>query len=419
MSELRLPDDCFALPPGVDWTPVDTSLEFLRTNLSCAVGLETVPLDEAEGRFLGRPVAAVRPHPAASNSAVDGFAFAFASLPPGDACRLSLMRGRSAAGRPLRGQVPPGHAVRVLTGAVLPEGTDSVVLDESTAMEDGQLVLRRPRRKGLNTRLAGEDIKAGDRLMAAGERLGPGAIGHLVAAGIDRVEVRKRLRVGVLSTGEELRPAGCATSDEHVLDANRPMLLALIRRWGFEPVDVGIAPDDIGDLRRLLVEAADRADALMTTGGVSTGDEDHVSRLLSEEASLSRWRIAVKPGRPLALAVWRGRPVFGLPGNPVAAFVCSLMFVLPALRLLAGGGWSTPTGFLAPAAFEKDKKAGRREYVRARLNESGEVEVFRSEGSGLTAGLVWSDGLVELGDGAQRIRKGNPVRYLPYSGFGI
>ena len=157
----------------------------------------------------------------------------------------------------------------------------------------------------------------------------------------------------------------------------------------------------------------------MTTGGVSTGDEDHVSRLLSEEASLSRWRIAVKPGRPLALAVWRGRPVFGLPGNPVAAFVCSLIFVLPALRLLAGGGWSVPTGFLAPAAFEKDKKAGRREYVRARLNASGEVEVFRSEGSGLTAGLAWSDGLVELGDGPGRIRKGDPVRYLPYSGFGI
>ena len=227
MSEHRLPDDCFALPPGVDWTPVDTSLEFLRTSLTCAVGLETVALEEAEGRFLAEPVVAVRPHPAASNSAVDGFAFAFASLPPGETCRLHLMRGRSAAGQPLRRSVPPGRAVRILTGAVLPDGTDSVVLDESTAIEDGQLVLRRPRRKGLNTRLAGEDIKAGDRLMAAGERLGPGAIGHLVAAGIDCVQVRRRLRVGVLSTGEELRPPGCATSDEHVLDANRPMLLAL------------------------------------------------------------------------------------------------------------------------------------------------------------------------------------------------
>ena len=198
-----------------------------------------------------------------------------------------------------------------------------------------------------------------------------------------------------------------------------PCFLRLVRRWGFEPVDVGIAPDDIGELRRLLAEAADRVDALMTTGGVSTGDEDHVSRLLSEEASLNRWRIAVKPGRPLALAVWQGRPVFGLPGNPVAAFVCSLIFVLPALRLLAGGGWSTARGFLAPAAFEKDKKAGRREYVRARLNASGEVEVFRSEGSGLTTGLAWSNGLVELDDGPRRIRKGDPVRYLPYSGFGI
>ena len=419
MSEHVLPDDCFALPPGVNWTPVDTSLEFLRRNLSCAVGLETVPVEKAEGRILGGPVPALRSHPAAANSAVDGFAFAFDNLENGAECRLNLMPGRAAAGQPFGSKLLAGHAVRILTGAILPHGTDSVVIDESTVIKDGIVMFRRPRRKGLNTRPAGEDIRQGDRLLAAGQRLGAGAIGHLVAAGVDRVDVRKRLRVGVMSTGKELRTAGCATADEQVLDANRPMLLALMARWGFEPVDIGISPDDADIMRRRLAGAVEQVDAFVTSGGVSTGDEDHVARLLSKEAQLSTWRIAVKPGRPLALAVWKGRPVFGLPGNPVAAFVCSLIFVLPALRLLAGGGWSVPKGFMAPAAFEKDKKAGRHEYLRARLNEVGEVEAFRSEGSGLTSGLAWSDGLVELDDGPNRIRMGDPVRYLPYSGFGI
>ena len=419
MTVSELPEDCFALPPGVDWTPVDTALEFLRTRMTCVVGTEAVQIGNAEGRILAEPVIAIRQHPPATNSAVDGYAYAFDSLGDGQECRLRLLPGRAAAGKPHESGVPPGAALKVLTGAILPEGADSVVLEEGTVIEDGLVAFRRPRRKGLNARLAGEDIRAGDELHPAGRQLGAGDIGHLVAAGVDRVSVRNRLRVGVLSTGEELRRAGNAVAVEHVPDANRPMLLTMAERWGFEPVDLGISPDDIDETRQRLEEAVNRIDAIITSGGVSTGDEDHVSAMLAREASLNTWRIAVKPGRPLALAVWRKRPVFGLPGNPVAAFVCSLVFVLPALRVLAGSEWHMPQGFLVPAAFEKDKKAGRREFIRARLNDNGEAEAFRSEGSGLTTGLAWSDGLVELGDGAGKINRGDLVRYLPYSSFGI
>ena len=419
MSRSRLPDDCFVLPPGVDWTPVDDALGRLRNSLSCTVGLETVPLSQAEGRILGRPAVAARHHPSAANSAVDGYAFKFSSLEDDEECCLPLCDGRAAAGRPFGRTLPAGKALRILTGAALPEGADTVVLDESAVVGDGTVRLRRPRRAGINTRLAGEDIRSGERLLSAGKRLGAGAICHLVAGGIEQVAVRRRLRVAVLSTGDELRRSGQGAAAEHVLDSNRPMLLALLARWGFECMDLGIAPDSLGEVRQRLGTAIGQADAVMTTGGVSAGDEDHVSKLLNEVAQVSIWRIAVKPGRPLALSVWNGTPVFGLPGNPVAAFVCALIFALPALRLLAGGGWSEPVAQLSPAAFDKEKKAGRREYLRARLNDAGEAEIFRSEGSGLTGGLAWSDGLVELDDGARTISKGDCVRYLPYSGFGI
>ncbi|MEM8843170.1 MAG: molybdopterin-binding protein, partial [Pseudomonadota bacterium] len=201
-------------------------------------------------------------------------------------------------------------------------------------------------------------------------------------------------------------------------DANRPMLIALARAFGCEVVDLGIAQDDAGTVRARFDQAAREADAMITTGGASTGDEDHVSHLLNTEGTVTDWRIAVKPGRPLALGMWRGVPVFGLPGNPVAAFVCALIFVRPALALMAGAGWLAPQRFTIPAAFEKSKKPGRREYLRARLRD-GRAEVFASEGSGRIGGLSWAEGLVDLPEAAAEIRPGDPVSYLPFSSFGL
>ena len=177
--------------------------------------------------------------------------------------------------------------------------------------------------------------------------------------------------------------------------------------------------DDRAALRDTLKIAARQVDVILTSGGASAGDEDHVSALLAEAGALSTWRIALKPGRPLALGFWDGVPIFGLPGNPVAALICTLIFARPALSLLAGGCWPAPQGFTIPAAFEKRKKPGRREYLRARLNVAGEAEVFASEGSGRISGLSWADGLVELEDGERRIRPGDPVRYIPYASFGL
>ena len=178
------------------------------------------------------------------------------------------------------------------------------------------------------------------------------------------------------------------------------------------------APDDRAALRALLDDSAQQADVILTSGGASSGDEDHVSALLQKAGALQQWRIAVKPGRPLALGLWDGKPVFGLPGNPVAALVCTLVFARPAMGVLAGMAWHEPQGFDVPAAFEKRKKPGRREYLRARIR-GGRAEVFASEGSGRISGLSWAEGLVELGDGERHVQPGDMVRYIPYAGFGI
>nr|WP_246176431.1 molybdopterin-binding protein [Rhodovulum strictum] len=415
----RLRNDCFAMPQGVDWVPVDEALARLRAALRPVTGTETLAVAEAAGRILAAPCIARRANPPAPNSAVDGYGFAHAATGAG-VQRLPLVPGRAAAGQPFRGAVPPGAALRILTGAILPEGVDTVVLEEDTA-SDGQMVaFDGPVKPGANTRLAGEDVAEGAAVLPAGHRLRPPDLALLTALGIGQVTVHRPLRVAVLSTGDELLAEAQAEVAPHrIFDANRPMLLSTVAGWGYRPVDLGLAPDDEAEIAARLDRGAAMADVILTSGGASAGDEDHVSRLLRLRGELSSWRIALKPGRPLALAMWRGVPVFGLPGNPVAALVCTLIFARPALSLLAGGSWLEPQGFTVPAAFSKRKKAGRREYLRARLSAEGAAEVFASEGSGRISGLAWATGLVELPDGAAVIEPGTPVRYLPYSGFGI
>ncbi|AKO97969.1 molybdopterin-guanine dinucleotide biosynthesis protein MobB [Marinovum algicola DG 898] len=411
-----LSNDCFALPAGVDWVPVEDALAHLRANLHPVVGIEQQPLEAAEGRILAQDLTARRANPPQANSAVDGYGFA-GPLPAGVA-RLPLVEGRAAAGVPFAGAVPPGHALRILTGAALPEGVDSVALQEDVTTDGRQIALNGPLKRGANARRAGEDVAEGATVLRAGRRLTPADLALLAAVGHGTLPLRRRLRLGVLSTGDEIRPPGAAAGGGQIFDANRPMLLALARRWGVEAVDLGIAPDDRAALRARLDDAAGRADVLLTSGGASAGDEDHMSALLREAGAMQLWRIAVKPGRPLALGTWHGVPVFGLPGNPVAALVCALIFARPAVALLAGGDWQAPQGFEVPAGFAKRKKPGRREYLRARMRE-GRAEVFGSEGSGRISGLSWAEGLVELPDGAAEIAVGDPVRFLPFGIFGM
>ncbi|MBC6437057.1 MAG: molybdopterin molybdenumtransferase MoeA [Rhodobacteraceae bacterium] len=413
----RLRDNCFALPQGVDWIPVSEALTRLETALTPVVQSETLLVDQAAGRVLTENLSAKRATPPHPNAAVDGYGFAHCATGYGPQY-LPLVKGRAAAGHPYAGTVPKGSALRILTGAPLPEGVDTVVLEEDCTIDGQAIAFHGPIKPGTNTRCAGEDRAKGVPILTAGHRLRAPDLALLAATGHEAVPVLRPLRVAVMSTGDELRDLGGATEPGHVFDANRPMLRALLTRWGHEVIDLGRWPDNPDSIRTALDQGA-RADAIMTSGGASAGEEDHISALLQAEGRLHAWRIALKPGRPLVLAQWHGTPVFGLPGNPVAAFVCALLFARPALELMSGAGWSSPLRFTVPAAFAKSKKPGRTEYPRARLTSRGEVEVFTSEGSGRISGLSWADGLVELPMEAAEITPGTAVTYLPYAGFGL
>ncbi len=416
VPELR--NDCFALPAGVDWIPVDDALSMLRSRLSPVTGPVEVSTSEALGRILAADMRAERANPPGANSAVDGYGLAHAALGDGRQT-LGLVEGRAAAGAPYQGDVPFGKAVRILTGALLPAGVDTVVMQEDVTVQQNQILLEGRVRAGANARKAGEDVTAGDLVLAKGTRLGPQQLALLTAVGCARAAVHERLRVGILSTGDEIVEPGDAIKTSQTYDANRPMLLGLAKAWGHEAVDLGRVPDKRAALRSRLDDAARDVDVIIASGGASAGDEDHVSALLQEAGALSLWRVAIKPGRPISLGAWENVPFFGLPGNPVAAFVCALIFARPALNVLAGANWQEPQGFLVPAAFEKRKRPGRREYLRARLNDKGQAEVFPSEGSGRISGLSWATGLVELADEGRDIRVGDPVRFLPYGSFGL
>jgi len=412
----RLRDDCFAMPQGVSWIAVDVALSRLKAALHPVAGVEARPLSQALGRVLAADVLALRSNPPQPNSAVDGYGFAHDATGEG-VCTLPLVSGRAAAGQPFAGVVQPGHAVRILTGAVLPEGVDTVVLEEDCAIGASAIAFDGPVRACANTRRAGEDVAQGALALPAGHRLRAPDLALLAALGLSDLSLFRALRVGVLSTGDEIVSANAAP--HQIYDANRPMLLGLAQGWGYQAVDLGHVRDDPGLIRDRLDAAALSVDVIVTSGGASAGDEDHVSRLLREEGALSAWRIAMKPGRPLALALWQSVPVLGLPGNPVAALVCALIFGRPALSMLAGAGWASPQAFSLPANFSKRKKAGRREYLRARQEPDGRVGVFNSEGSGRISGLAWATGLVELPDEALDIAPGDPVRFMPFSCFGL
>src|SRR5712675_354595 len=360
----QLSDDCFAF--GGPMMSVDEAVGIIAARVTEVVDFETVALPDADGRVLAHDVAAPLPLPPFTNSAVDGYAVAGRDLPQTEEQTFPVT-GRVPAGASAGGAIKPRHAVRIFTGAPMPEGADTVFMQEDVRLEGGSVVLPAGLKPGANVRPAGEDIPAGFAALKAGQRLRPQDVALIAAFGLTQVDVRRRIRVAVFSTGNELVSPGVPRGAAQLFDSNRFMLMAMLVRLGCEISDLGILGDDRAALASALKSAADAHDLVLTTGGVSTGEEDHVKAAVESVGSLVLWRMAIKPGRPVAMGIIDGTPLIGLPGNPVASFVTFVHVVRPTVLALAGASHAGLIAMPVRAAFTYKKKLGRREYVRVSL----------------------------------------------------
>jgi molybdopterin molybdotransferase len=396
---------------------VEEALALLDGRLAPVTAVETVPLAAALFRILAEDVVSPLDVPPHRNAAMDGWAFRLTDLPENGPPRLPVA-GRVAAGHPLGGPLPHGAAVRIFTGAAMPAGADTVAMQEVCTPGDGWVELPATARRGDHVRQAGEDIAAGAAVLSAGTRLRPQELGVAAAMGLTALAVRRPLKAAVFSTGDEIRDPGTILPPGCIHDSNRFTTAGLLRALGAEVTDLGILPDRVEAIRDAMVAAAGSHDLLITSGGVSEGEEDHVKAAVEACGSLHFWRLAIKPGKPVALGEVAGTPFIGLPGNPVAVMVTFMLLARPVALRLMGAADPGVTRFPVEAAFACRHRPGRREYPRVRLSTApGRLvaEKYPSDGSGVLSSMVWADGLVEIAEGRGDIAPGDMVDFLPFA----
>ncbi len=412
----QLSDDCFAF--GGELMRADAALAILAERIVCVAGTERLALRACRGRILAEDLIAARDVPPHDNAAVDGYAVAFADLAQAGDTRLPVV-ARVAAGHALEGVPAAGTAVRIFTGAPMPPGVDTVFMQEDACEDAGVVVLPPGIRRGANRRRRGEDIAAGSVILRAGMRLRAQDIGLAASVGITGLAVRRQLSVAVFSSGDELVAPGAPVPPGKVYDANRFALAALLEQYGCAVVDLGIVPDRRDAVREALRAAAAAADAVVTSGGMSTGEEDHLRAALAGIGALHFWRLAIRPGRTVELGQVDGKAFVGLPGNPVAMMVTCMRFARPLLLGLAGAAPRPPLAFKVRSADGLRKKRGRRERLRARLEAGPDgfpvARRFPRDGAGILTSLVESDGLVELPEDMTDVEPGTMVDFLPFS----
>lgn len=373
---------------------------------------EHLPLEKAMGRILAADILSPTPLPRWDYSAMDGYALRRSDLEAaaGHCLPVSQRIAAGHEGQPLQ----PGSAARIFTGSPMPAGADTVVIQEDCQAEAQHVTVLRLPPCGANVRRAGEDLAAGQHCLPAGRRLDPAAIALLASLGLPEVAVQRRLQVTIFSTGDELVAPGLPLAPGQIYGSNNYALRGLLEQAGCAVQDLRYIPDRAAATEAALQRVAAESDLIVSSGGVSVGEEDHVRAAVERLGQLDFWRLDIKPGKPLARGWVAGTPFVGLPGNPVSTFVTCLLVVLPYVRHLQGRPWQAPTAWPVHAGFDWPHPDKRREFVRAqvRMTESGpQACIHPQQGSGNLASLVWMEGLIDL-PGGQAVRRGERVRYL-------
>ncbi|MFK3737784.1 molybdopterin molybdotransferase MoeA [Massilia sp. TN1-12] len=398
---------------------VREALDFLLAAARPVDGVETVDTLEANGRVLAEDQVSLLDVPSADNTQMDGYAVRAADCASGAArLRVAQRIPAGSVGQPLE----PGTAARIFTGALIPPGADAVVMQEQCEADGDHVTVRHAPKEGEWIRRAGEDVRAGSVILPAGTRLRAQELGLAASVGLATLPVRRRLRVAVFFTGDELAMPGEPLKPGAIYNSNRFALRGLLENFGCTFTDYGIVPDSLQATRDTLRAAAREHDLIITSGGVSVGEEDHIKPAVEAEGRLNMWQIAVKPGKPLAFGAVRraegsdGEAFFiGLPGNPVSSFITFLLFVRPFLLRLQGmTGAVAPRTIAMRADFDWPKADRRNEFLRARMNEAGGLELFPNQGSGVLTSTAWADGLIDNPPG-QSIARGDTVRFIPFA----
>ena len=418
----QLTDDCFAFSGPL--LPIADMERLIIERVTPVAEVEQVPLDDTLGRIVAVDVASPEDLPPFDNSAVDGFAVRHADLAAAADTQL-IIAERVMAGHAAAHPLAPREAIRIFTGAPMPVGADTVFMQEDCRVEGNAVIVPPGLERGANSRFAGEDLRKGAIMLPAGRRLTAADLALAAAQGTTRLPVRRRLRVAVFSTGDEVVEPGAARPAAAIYDANRHLLRGLLDKFGAVVTDLGILRDDPAALETAIASAAADHDLVITSGGVSTGEADHVRTAIERVGRLVFWRVAIKPGRPVAMGVVPGGPpghaaaFAGLPGNPAAVYVTFVRVVWPLLLRLAGAAPRQPIALPVRATFAYRKRKGRREYVRVTLRHGadGAVEAvkFPRDGAGVITSLTETDGLVELREEETQIAPGATVGFLSYA----
>ena len=404
------------MTPRAPLIPLDDALARLLAQALPLQGVDTVRTFDADGRVLAHDLVSAVQVPPLDNSAMDGYALRCADVPqPGTVLPVSQRIPAGRVGTPLQ----PGTAARIFTGAPVPEGADAVVMQEECSAEgDGHVRVQATPRAGQNIRLAGENIARGSVALEAGARLTPAALGLAASIGVAEMPVARRPRVALFSTGDELvMPGDVAPQDMPpgaIYNSNRFFLRALLQRMGCEVTDMGIVPDRLDATQDALRTASQDHDVVLTSGGVSVGEEDHIKPAVQALGQLDLWQIAIKPGKPFAYGRVGQAHFLGLPGNPVASFITFAILVRPFLLRLQGVGDVAPRCIAARADFDWPKADKRREFLRVRYNAAGALDLFTNQGSGVLTSTVWGDGVVDNPPG-QTIARGDTVRFHSFA----